>query len=116
MNQPSTQSASAENMAKVVYVLYLVSLVFGVTAIVAVVIAYINREDGEPWLQSHYQFQIRTFWIGALYVMIGSVLSLVLVGWLILFFCLIWLVVRCIKGLKALETREPYPNSLGWLF
>jgi len=38
------------------------------------------------------------------------------VGWLILFFCLIWLVVRCIKGLKALDAREPYPDPLGWLF
>ncbi|MAK45322.1 MULTISPECIES: membrane protein [Spongiibacter] len=116
MTQAAMPSSSAENMAKVVYVLYLVSLVFGITAIVAVVIAYINRDDCAPWLRSHYQFQIRTFWIGALYVTLGTVLSLVLVGWLILFFCLIWLVVRCIKGLKALDAREPYPDPLGWLF
>ena len=56
MTQAAMPSSSAENMAKVVYVLYLVSLVFGITAIVAVVIAYINRDDCAPWLRSHYQF------------------------------------------------------------
>ena len=33
------------NMAKMVYILYLVSLVFGITSVVAVVIAYVNRND-----------------------------------------------------------------------
>lgn len=116
MPQDTSLSTSAENMAKVVYVLYLVSLLVGVTALVAVVIAYINRNEGEAWLQSHYRFQIRTFWIGTLYVFLGSLLSLAIVGWFILLFALIWLVVRCVKGLQSLDARQAHPDPQGWLF
>ena len=62
-NSPTTKGA-----AKIVYILYLVSLLFGITGIIGVVMAYINKDDAPEWLQTHYQFQIRTFWIGALFI------------------------------------------------
>lgn len=58
--------SSTEGTAKIVYVLYLVGILFGLTTLIGVVMAYVNRGDAPEWLKTHYQYQIRTFWIGAL--------------------------------------------------
>ncbi len=108
-------SGNQASTAKLIYILYLIAIVFGLTGIIGVIVAYIYRGDGPDWLQSHYQFQIRTFWIGGLYLTIGLILTLILVGYLILFCWVIWLIIRCIKGLKALDTRRPHPNPTGWM-
>ncbi len=78
--------------------------------------AYINKSDAPEWLQSHYRFQIRTFWIGVLYMMIGVILTLALIGYLIILFWVIWLIVRCIKGMKTLDNKQAHPNPTGWMF
>lgn len=117
MNEAVAQDKpTTEGTAKIVYILYLAGIVFGVTGIVGVVMAYINRGDAPEWLESHYQFQIRTFWIGALYMVVGSLLSVVIIGWFILLFWVVWLIVRCVKGMKALDEREAHPNPTGWMF
>lgn len=102
--------------AKLVYILYLVAILIGVTGLVGVIMAYIYRGDAPDWLKSHYQFQVRTFWIGFLYMILGSLLSVVVVGYFILLFWLIWLIVRCIKGLKQLDKNEAMPNPTSWMF
>ncbi len=109
-------NAKEAGSAKLVYILYLVSIIIGPTGIVGLVIAYINRGSAPIWLQSHYQFQIRTFWIGMLYGFIGALLTQVLVGWLVLLFTLVWLVVRCVKGLQALDQEEAISDPTDWLF
>ena len=78
--------------------------------------AYVNRNDAPDWLKSHYQFQIRTFWIGALYLFIGVLLSQFIIGLLILLFWLLWLIVRCARGIKYLDRREAHPDPTGWMF
>nr|WP_320116713.1 hypothetical protein [uncultured Desulfuromonas sp.] len=107
---------SSEGTAKLIYIFYLIGIVIGLTAIIGVIMAYVYRGDAPDWLRSHYDFQIRTFWIGALYIFIGGLLSAVLIGYLILLFWLVWLAVRCAKGLKALEENQAPPNPKGWLF
>ena len=108
--------STTEGTAKIVYILYLIGLVFGITWLIGVVMAYINRNDAPEWLKSHYQFQIRTFWIGILYIFISIILSFVLIGILVLFFFVIWLIVRCVKGIKYLDRKEAPPNPTGWMF
>ncbi len=108
--------ATTKGTAKLVYILYLVGIAFGVTGIIAVVMAYINKDEAPDWLKSHYQFQIRTFWIGALYILIGAMLSIVLIGYLVLMFWLVWLIVRSVKGMKALDQEQAHPNPTGWMF
>ena len=110
------EESSTEDTAKIVYFLYLASVIFGITGVIGVVMAYINRSDAPPWLQSHYQFQIRTFWIGALYMLIGFALSAVLIGFLVLLFWAVWLIVRSVKGMKSLDQKEAHPNPTAWLF
>jgi uncharacterized membrane protein len=52
---------------KLVYGLYLVSVLVGLTLLVGLVMAYINRgQVAGTWAESHYTYQIRTFWIGLL--------------------------------------------------
>lgn len=117
MNEAVAQEKpTTEGSAKIVYILYLVGIIFGIIGIVGVVMAYINRSDAPEWLRSHYQFQIRTFWIGALYMLIGVILAFVIIGYLVLLFWVIWLIVRCVKGMKSLEQKEAHPNPTGWMF
>lgn len=109
------QQASSEGIANVVYILYLVGIVFGITSIIGVVMAYIYRSDAPAWLQTHYQFQIRTFWIGALFLILGVLTSAILIGYLILLFWLVWLIVRCVKGMKLLGQKQAHPDPEGWM-
>lgn len=107
---------TTKGSAKIVYILYMVGLIFGITGVIGVVMAYINKDDAPDWLKTHYQFQIRTFWIGALYLFLGSILSLILIGWFILLFWAVWLIIRSIKGMKALELEKQIENPTRWLF
>ncbi len=115
MSESIQSSRSGGGMAKVVYLLYLASLIFGITGLVGVVMAYINRDGAPEWLQSHYQFQIRTFWIGLLLMIVGFFSMIFLVGYLILLFWAIWLIVRCIKGIKYLDKKEAHPDPTTWM-
>lgn len=95
-------------MAKVTYILYLCSLVAGITAIIGVVIAYIKRSDKEAptWLTAHYNYQIQTFWYGLAYFLVGLVLTPIIIGGFIILWWIVWLIVRSIKGLSALERQK----------
>jgi len=110
-----TQNNSA-SIAKVVYILLIIATIIGITAIIAVVMAYVNKDHSTHWLQSHYRFQIRTFWIGLLYVSIATITFNIGLGLLIYVFTFFWLIIRCAKGLKQLENRLPVENLESWLF
>jgi uncharacterized membrane protein len=110
------ETPATAGSAKLVYILYLVSILIGITAVVGLVVAYINRDDAPHWLQSHYRFQIRTFWIGALYLFFGVLLSKVVIGVFIILFWLLWLIVRCAKGMKYLDRQQAHPAPQSWLF
>jgi uncharacterized membrane protein len=107
---------NSQNTAKVVYLLFLVNIFIQFLGIIGVIIAYVHKSDAPTWLQSHYQFQIRTFWIGLLYLFIGVILATVAIGYFILLFWVIWVIVRCVKGMKYLDQNQPHPNPTSWLF
>jgi uncharacterized membrane protein len=109
-------SPAEAGTAKTVYILYLVGLVVGVTTIVGVVMAYVNREGAPEWVQTHYRMQIRTFWIGVLYGVISMVTMMVVVGFFFGLFTLIWWIVRSAKGLKLLGQGAAYENPATWLW
>ena len=117
--------------ARVVYVLFLAEFFIGpIGGLIGVVLAYVCRQDAPDGLVSHYRFQIRTFWIGWLYILIafaaivasiglprpdgfGLMLAAGSGGWM---FGVIWTIVRCVKGLKYELRDEAYPNPGTWLF
>jgi uncharacterized membrane protein len=102
--------------ANVVYILYLVGLLVGVTNIVGLIMAYVNRGDAPEWVRTHYRFQIRTFWIGLLYSLIGVITIFIVVGFFWLMFVLVWWVVRCIKGMQAISRGVSYEQPATWLW
>jgi uncharacterized membrane protein len=84
--------------------------------IIGVVMAYIYKDDSPEWLRTHYEAQIRVFWIGILYCIIAGLLIFLLIGFLLYLVIAVWWIVRCIKGLKYLDQRQPYPNYQSWAF
>jgi uncharacterized membrane protein len=101
---------------KLVYVLYLASLAVGITVLIGLVIAYINRgQAAETWADSHYTYQIRTFWIGVLYFLISGLLMVVGIGFLLFLAVAIWAIVRCVRGLQRAAAGEPVADPRSWL-
>lgn len=100
----------------VVYVLYLVGFFTAITALVGVIMAYLKRQEATPVEQSHLQFQIRTFWIGLLMVVVGSILTAIVIGGLLLLFWFVWTLVRCIKGLMRINEGRGIDEPTSWLF
>ena len=102
--------------AKVIYVLYLAGFVVGVTPLIGVVMAYLAKGEAPEWLDTHYRYQIRTFWIAFLYTFVSVLLTVILIGILGLLATAVWLIVRCIKGFQALDRGEPIENVATWMF
>ncbi len=113
---PAPPAVQSDATAKVVYILYLVALVSGITAIIGVIMAYVNVGEAVEPLRTHYRFQIRTFWIATLYFVVAGLLTLAAVGAFLVPLVAIWYVVRCVKGLQHLARGQPYPNAGTWLW
>jgi uncharacterized membrane protein len=109
-------AVSNTTIATIVYALYFAGFFTGISALAGVIVAHVQYDTADPLLRSHYQFQIRTFWIGLLYFVIGLVLCLVLVGYLVLLWWFIWTLIRCIKGILALNEGRPIANPTSWMF
>ena len=78
--------------------------------IVAVIINYVKREDVTgTWLESHFRWQIRTFWFGLLWAVLGAILFVLIVGWFILAADAIWIIYRIVKGWLNLSENRPMP-------
>ena len=115
-NQSLQPAVSDKQLALIVYVLYLVAYVVGVTGLIGVIIAHVKISSADPLLRTHYQFQIRTFWIGILYLVVGIVLLLVIIGFAILLWWFIWSLVRNVKGVLALNENKPIADPTSWMF
>ena len=114
---PSQPSAvSGKQLALIVYILYFVSYFTGITALIGVIIAHVQLASADALLSTHCRFQIRTFWIGLLYLAIGIVLASVIVGIAVLFWWFVWSLVRNVKGVLALNEHKPIANPNSWMF
>jgi uncharacterized membrane protein len=114
--QAPAPAVSDKQLVLVVYILYFVSYVFCITALIGVIIAHVQVGQADPLLRTHYQWQIRTFWIGLLYLAIGVILTFIVIGILVLLFWFVWTLVRSIKGVLALNENRPIANPTSWLF
>jgi uncharacterized membrane protein len=86
----------------------------GWPSIIAVILNYVKRSDVRgTWLDSHYSWQIRTFWYALLWLAVGGVLFLTVVGIpvaLVLWFATgIWVLYRIIRGWLALASTKEMP-------
>lgn len=103
---------SARTLAAVVYALQAISFFFGITAIVAIVINYVKIDDIKgTWLESHFRWQIRTFWFGLLWGVIGAATFILIIGWFVLAADAVWVIYRIVKGwLRLNEGKEVFPQ------
>jgi uncharacterized membrane protein len=107
--------ASLKQVTMVVYALQALGfLTGGVTAVVAIIVNYVKREDVAGTIyQSHFDWQIRTFWWGLLWGVIGMLLIIVVVGFAVLFAGWVWTVYRVVKGwLKLTEGKPVAPSAI----
>jgi uncharacterized membrane protein len=105
---PPEAHKELRDMATLVYALYAASIFVGITLIGGVVVAYLKRDDAAgTWLESHYRWQIRTFWWLLLWGVIGGLTALILVGFAILFAAAVWFIYRVAKGWLALRDGKP---------
>ena|SRR2546422_1028622 len=101
---------SLKTLTMVVYLLQALGFFVGITWIVAVIINYVKLDEVKgTWLESHFRWQIRTFWWGLLLGVIGTVLLLILVGYLIWVAAAIWIIYRIVKGWLYLNDGKPLP-------
>ncbi|WP_048648655.1 DUF4870 family protein [Nitratireductor soli] len=100
---------------QVIYILYLVGFVIGISALVGIVIAYMNRGKAGGWIETHYTWAIRTFWIALLAAFVSVLLMFVGIGFLLIIAVAIWVVVRCVVGLQLVGRKEPIKNPESWL-
>ncbi|MDT8283007.1 MAG: hypothetical protein RQ982_09410 [Gammaproteobacteria bacterium] len=111
-----TENTDTASTAKVIYILLIVSTLVGLTGIIGLIMAYVYKDGSNDWLQTHYRFQIRTYWIGLVYLALGVITLGINIGYFILLFLFVWMIVRCAKGLKQLENRQPVHNLESWFF
>jgi uncharacterized membrane protein len=90
------------------------SFLFGWPSIIAVIINYVTRDNvSGTWLESHWRWQLRTFWIAAAWALGAGILMVTIFGIpfaLIIVVALgIWLLYRVIRGWLALADKRPMP-------
>jgi uncharacterized membrane protein len=94
------------------------SFIFGWPSIIAVIINYVKRADARgTWLESHFSWQIRTFWWSLLWAIVISIVSFPLaflligfVTWPVGMFILgVWAIYRIAVGWSRLSSRRTVP-------
>ena len=123
-----TSTESLVTWTNVIYLLHAFSLLTGILgaatvigafligwpSIIAVILNYLKRGDARgTWLESHFRWQIRTFWYGLLWVGLCGVLVVLTLGlgllvvWLPLALVTVWFVYRIVRGWVRLGARRP---------
>jgi uncharacterized membrane protein len=134
MNSRIDAPPSLVNIAHIVYALHalglalgafgaatvLGSFLFGWPSIIAVILNYVKRSEARgTWLESHFDWQIRTFWWALLWALIvaavSAVLAIVIIGfatWAVGMFALgVWAIYRIARGWLRLKDRQPMPSA-----
>jgi uncharacterized membrane protein len=125
---PEEPRPSLITLTHVIYALHAASLITGIIgvativgafltgwpSIIAVILNYVNRSDARgTWLESHFRWQIRTFWFGLLWVALclGFVVATLGIGifiaWLPLGIVGLWFIYRIARGWLRLIDRRP---------
>ena len=115
-DQSRSPMMSNNQLALIVYILYFAAYFTGITGLIGVIIAHVQVDSADELLRTHYRFQIRTFWIGLLYLVVGTILLFVVIGIAVLFWWFVWSLVRNVKGVLALNESRPIANPTSWMF
>jgi len=133
-NATAEPNQSLITVTHVIYALHTLSLITGIVtaasivfafltgwpSIVAVILNYVKRSEARgAWLESHFRWQIRTFWWGLLWgalclAFVVATLGVgLLVAWLPLMIVGLWFIYRVAKGwLRLIDRRPMYDENL----
>jgi uncharacterized membrane protein len=124
----TTSEDSLVTWTHAIYVLHALSLLTGILgaatvigsfligwpSLIAVILNYVKRSDvRDTWLESHFRWQIRTFWFGLLWALLclffvfATLFIGVLVVWLPLGILTLWFIYRVVRGWLALADKRP---------
>jgi uncharacterized membrane protein len=86
--------------------------VFGLPSLCAVFLNYLKRGDvNGTWLESHFRWQIRTFWFTLLWLVVYGALIITIIGipiaWILIAILGLWVGYRVIRGWVALVDKRP---------
>jgi len=96
---------AARNITAAIYALYAIG---GITAIAAIIVNYIKKDSVKGTLyESHFRWQIRTFWFALLWTFLSGFFILITIGYLFMFAVFIWYLIRVIKGWICLAEGKP---------
>ena len=106
---------SLKTITTAVYALQAVGFFVGLTWIVAVVMNYVKRDDVRgTFLDSHFGWQIRTFWYALLWAVLAMLLVVTIIGlplaWVLAVVVGLWVLYRIVRGWLALVARRPMPT------
>lgn len=96
------------------------SFLFGWPSIIAVIVSYVKRGDARgTWLESHFAWAIRTFWIAfawaVLVALVSIPLAIIVVGiatWVAGMFLLgVWAIYRIARGWLRLKDHQAMPAA-----
>ena len=108
---------ATKNLTAIVYALQAVGFLLGITWIVAIIVNYVKKEDVKgTWLESHFRWQIRTFWFGLLWAVFGFLFMITIIGWFAGMFILMvdstWIIYRVVKGwLRLNDGKQMYVRA-----
>lgn len=129
---PPGPDDSLVTLAHVMYGLHAFSALAGLTSaafvvtafltgwpsIIAVILNYVKRSETRgTWLDSHFGWQIRTFWFALLWLVIAGLLAATLIGIpaaiVLMLGTGLWVMYRIVRGWLALLDNKPMPASAG---
>ena len=90
------------------------SFLFGWPSIIAVVLNYVKRDEARgTWLESHFRWQIRTFWFALAWAVLAALAFVTVIGIPVAIGLLallgLWAIYRVVRGWLRLNAREPMP-------
>ena len=90
------------------------AFVFGWPSVIAVIINYVTRNQVRAtWLDSHWRWQLRSFWYAALWMLVAGVLAATLIGlpaaFVVIVITGVWVLYRVIRGWMGLLNRAVMP-------
>ena len=132
MNTPAypnvNTSQSLYDWTQIIYGLHALSIVTGILgaasvvgafligwpSVIAVILNYVKRGEARgTWVESHFRWQIRTFWFGLIWallcwlVVLMTFLIAVIIIWIPLGILTLWFIYRVARGWLALRDRKP---------
>ena len=126
--QAAPSSESLVTWTQAIYGLHALSLAIGILgaasvvgafligwpSIIAVILNYVKRSEARgTWLESHFRWQIRTFWFGVLWVALCGLFVVFTLGlglllvWMPLGIVALWFIYRIARGWVALQAGQP---------